>query len=80
MIGRFKWLLNKSIQHSGYRGVGPGKVPAGYIDKDIDFPVRIMSFQKFSSLLEIQYELEWTYNIGISISGVIEKGLLYSRK
>jgi putative methyltransferase (TIGR04325 family) len=68
------------IQHSGYRGIGPGKVPAGYIDKDIDFPVRIMPFKKFSEILEKYYELEWLYDTGIKISGITEKGLLYIRK
>ncbi|MDR2095319.1 MAG: methyltransferase, TIGR04325 family [Treponema sp.] len=68
------------VQHSGYRGIGPGKVPSGYIDKDIDFPVRIMSFKKFSDILEKQYNLEWVYDIGVKVAGgFIEKGLLYTK-
>jgi putative methyltransferase (TIGR04325 family) len=68
------------VQHSGYRGIGPGKVPSGYIDKNIDFPARLMSFKKFSDVLQKQYDLEWLYDIGKKVSGITEKGLLYKKK
>ena len=68
------------IHHSAYRGIGPGKIPVGYTDKNIDFPVMIMSFNKFSRILEGQYDLEWKFNVGKDVNGITEKGLLYIKR
>jgi len=68
------------VHHSGYGGIGPGKIPVGYKDKNIDFPVMIMSFKKFSKLLEEKYELEWEFNVGREVNGITEQGLLYIKR
>jgi len=69
-----------TVQHSAYHGFGPGKLPNGYIDKKIGFPVRIMSFKKFSSILEKQYNLECIFSIEKKVNGIVEQGLLYKNK
>jgi putative methyltransferase (TIGR04325 family) len=71
-----------TIQTSRLSDNGPGKLPDGYVDKDIKYPHTTLSYKKFTEWLEKQYKLEWVFDehsgmFNINNEKIIGKGLLF---
>lgn len=75
-----------TIQKSFLSANGPGNLPKDYKDKIISYPLTIMSFEKFNSIIiNNDYELEWTFEtpsrlFQIKNQKIIGRGLLYVKK
>lgn len=74
-----------TVQKSKLADNGKGKLPDGYIDKEISYPHTTLSFNKFNSFLSNKYSLTWEFDepsgsYQIGNDPIIGCGMFYTMK